>query len=248
MKKLKCPRCKKALKKEDTFCTSCGNPMGTKKDVVSTIDDKNKTILQEETIGDNQTIDNKKLIIKLLSSIIVILIIVLLCVIFLDEEKECICVEQDPNVEIKYIEKEPTIQYINYLGYRFSMPLDWNFEGDDQDYKFINGEETIYVSISNIDTVDYETFVSDDYQKIYLEELQTNYDISINRKEEKTQNEKNYYLMEGVNNSYEYMIIVTKNDNGIFLIETQFENNSIYNNKKQEVIDFALSYMKNNKI
>ena len=54
--------------------------------------------------------------------------------------------------------------------------------------------------------------------------------------------------MEGVNNSYEYMIIVTKKDNGIFLIESQFENNSIYNNKKQEVIDFALSYMKNNKI
>ena len=110
MKKLKCPRCKKELKKDDTFCMSCGNPIGTKNDIENNYDDKNN--IKEESksnlcndLKENKTIDSKKIIIKLLSSLIVILIIVLLCVIFLDEEKECICVQQDPNVEIKYIEK-----------------------------------------------------------------------------------------------------------------------------------------------
>ena len=249
MKKLKCPRCKKEINKDDVFCKECGNPLGMEKKLDNqTVDHANE---KEETnvgVTNNKLENNKTLIIKILSSIIIILIILLLCSILLRKEKECICIKEDPEVEIKYIEKEPTVQYINYLGYRFSIPLDWDFEGDGQEYKFINKEENIYISISNIDTIDYETFVSNDYQKVYLEELQTNNDISINRKEEISKEEIKYYLMEGVNNSYEYMIIVTKKDNGIFLIESQFENNSIYNNKKQEVIDFALSYMKNNKI
>lgn len=265
MKKLKCPRCKKEIKKDDTFCMSCGNPLGNKKDIVSVIDDDIKRV---ETIEEQDDVisilyqeknseekkknkDNKIFIIIILSVVTIILLSVVLYFIFFKEEKKCEvcnCPKPETKVEIQYVEKEPTIQYINFLGYRFSMPLDWNFEGDGQEYKFINGEENVYVLISSVDSIDYDTFVSSDYQKVYLEELQTSYDISINRKEEKTKEEINYYLMEGLYDSYDYMIIVTKTDEGIFLTEAQFENNSVYTNKKQEVIDFALSYLKNNKI
>ena len=31
MKKLKCPRCKKEINKDDVFCKECGNPLGIEK-------------------------------------------------------------------------------------------------------------------------------------------------------------------------------------------------------------------------
>jgi hypothetical protein len=273
MKKLKCPRCKKEIKNDDTFCMSCGNPLGNKKNIVSVINDdiekvetieeqdevksilyqdnENETEEKKININNKTSKDNKVSIIIILSVITLILLCLVLYFIFFEEEKKCDacnCPEPETKVEVQYVEKEPTVQYINFLGYRFSMPLDWNFEGEGQEYKFINGEENVYVVISSIDSIDYDTFVSADYQKVYLEELQTSSDISINRKEEKVKEEINYYIMEGLYDSYDYMIIVTKTDEGIFLTEAQFENNSVYTNKKQEVIDFALSYLKNNKI
>lgn len=268
MSKLKCPRCKSEVNEDDTFCMSCGNPI--KKDVEKKIKEQeeakvevkeeikteeienvaipNPTVVKEEvTPKENKPKSNKAVVIIMLV-IILGLLGGLSYFVFFKEEKECEVCKKCPKPEPEIIEKEPTVQYINFSGYRFEMPLDWNFEGDSEDYKFTNEKENIYVLISKLDDITYSTFISEEYQKIYVEKLQSDYDIFINNKEEKKKDNKNYYIMEGTFESYNYIIIVTENEDGIFLTEAQFESNSVYTNKKQEVIDFAISYNKNGKI
>lgn len=250
MKKLKCPRCKSPIKENDTFCMSCGAPVReeTKKENAKrNVEEERKenVIIVEEKLEAKQ---KKNIILPIILIVIILILLAVICYfLFFKEEKkcdECNC----PKPEIKYIEKEPTIQYINFNGYRFSMPLDWMFEGDTSEYKFINKEENMYILISDLTEVNYETFISEEYQKVYLEKLQTDYDIAINKSIEKEKNDVEYYLMEGTYNSYDYIIIVTEKEDGIFLTEAQFENNSVYTSKKQEVIDFAISYSENDSL
>ena len=267
MSSLKCPRCNADIKETDVFCMSCGNPVKAditeelkkdkkKENYENTENFQKEIIKKEEKKVSNESLPiekNKKSKKGLIAIIVLILIIILLAtflvyLLVFKEEKKCEVCEKCPEPEVEIIEKEPTYQYINFDGYRFKIPLDWNFEGNSSDYRFINEEENVYTLISNVDTVSYSTFVSEEYQKIYQETLQTSYSISINNSEEKTLDGKYYYLMEGIYESYKYIIIVTENSNGIFLTEAQFENNSVYTNKKQEVIDFALSYTQNSKL
>lgn len=271
MSKLKCPRCNADIKETDIFCMSCGNPV--KRDIDKELKKEKKEdnikagkeikekietekIPIEENVIPSKTeqIEKNRKTKKGIVTIILLIIIIialsttLVYLLVFKEEKECEVCEKCPEPEVEIIEKEPTYQYVNFNGYRFKIPLDWNFEGDSSEYRFINEEENVYVLISNLNSVSYSTFSNDDYQKIYQEKLQTDYNISINNAEEKILDDKNYYLMEGTYESYKYIIVVTENSNGIFLTEAQFENNSVYTNKKQEVIDFALSYTKNNKL
>lgn len=257
MSKLRCPRCKSEIKENDTFCMSCGSPIRDDIKVKLSKDEgkTSETLKKDDVIIDNSNNDNlnrnKKtniILIFVLLFIIVVLAIFLCYFLFVKKDKECEVCLKCPEQEVKVIEKNPTVQYINFDGYRFSIPLDWNFEGDTSDYKFTNKNESIYVLISNLDTISYSTFVSSEYQKVYLERLQSDYDIFITNSNEKVKDKDKYYLMEGTYESYAYIIVVTENNNGIFLTEAQFKNNSVYNSKKREVIDFALSYMKNDKI
>ena len=267
MSNLKCPRCNAEIKETDVFCMSCGNPVKADVDAELKKEEKNENVkdtnnIQKEIVNkeekgifnENLSMEkNKKSKKGLVTIILLILIIILLAMtlvylLIFKEEKKCEVCEKCPEPEVEIVEKEPTYQYINFDGYRFKIPLDWNFEGDSSNYRFINEEENVYVLISNLDTVSYSTFVSEEYQNVYQEKLQTDFNISISNGEEKSLDNKYYYLIEGTYESYKYIVVVTENSNGIFLTEAQFENNSVYTNKKQEVIDFSLSYSKNNKL
>ena len=261
MSSLKCPRCKKEINENDIFCMSCGMPM--KEEIkVKTKENEKEGKIETETYEKtaNQPSKDKNNIpnistkktrflvpIVILSIISICLAAALIYFIFFKKE-DCPVCEECKEPEIQIIEKEPTFQYINFHGYRFSIPLDWNFEGDTEEYRFTNQDENIYVLISDLSTVSYSTFISDSYQKVYVDTLQTSYDISITTSEKKEKDNISYYIMEGSYNSYNYIIIATENDNGIFLTEAQFEDNSVFTTKKEEVIDFALSYAKNDKI
>jgi len=250
--KLKCPRCKNKIDYDDVFCRVCGNSvkreMVNKDKVDEVVEPVEKEDKVEENILENSSNNSKKnkIVIIILLVIILMLALGLFYFLFIKKEKECDKCECTP--EIKFVEKKPTIQYINFNGYRFSIPLDWSFEGNTSDYKFINNAENMYVSISSLDTITYDLFISSDYQKMYIEKLQSESDIFINHKEEKSVEELKYYIMDGTYDSYNYVIIVTENENGVFVINAQFENNSVYTNKKDEVINFAVSYVKNNKV
>ena len=248
MSKTKCPRCKTLLKSNETFCMSCGAQVAKETKNIKeetkinepTENPTNKDICECNRIKET---NQKTLLFPIICVVIVLLLSTIAYLLFFKTEKckECIC----PQQEIKYIEKEPTIQYINFQGYRFSIPLDWNFEGNSSEYKFINIEETIYVLVSDLETIDYNTFISEEFRNVYLDTLQTKYDISIKNTREKEQDEKKYYIMEGIRDSYNYNIIITEKESGIFITEVQFESNNVYAEKKQEVINFALSYVKN---
>ena len=153
---LKCPRCKNKINIDDTFCRKCGNPVKsdivskTKMGEISEIIDEEKIEKKEiknendELINKNENNSNRinKVLIIILLIVIMLLSSIVFYFLFIKKEKECKTCECNP--EIKYVEKEPTIQYINYEGYRFSIPLDWSFEGKDSLYKFINKEENAY--------------------------------------------------------------------------------------------------------
>lgn len=257
MAKLKCPRCKSPLKNNDTFCKSCGAPVrsetkNVKKEIVEKIEEKDIEIVEKKEEINVNTEQNKKIkFMAILSLSMIILGIILGYFLFYKEEIKCkVCNECEKCAEptIEYIEKEPTTQLINFKGYRFLMPIDWNFEGNTDDYKFINEEENLYASIAKLDNIEYETFITKDYQNTYLEKLQTAYNIEIIKKYEEEKDEIKYYVLEGTFESYQYMIVVTKNDTGIFMTEAQFKNNSVLTAKKQEVIDFTLSSNKNDEM
>lgn len=294
----KCPRCKKEAKKEDTFCKSCGTPLGRiknkKEKNKDNIKSKEKTIIEEkkekeetpiiedvkeEIIEevkeeiveevkeekDNKEIkENNKPLIAVLVVIILILGSITCYLAFIKEEKECpkcpdqkecekcqkceVC-EECEECEFEFVGSEQVYQYINFKGYHFAMPIDWTFMGDTDEYKFINEDEDIYVQISELE-IKYEDFIAEDFQKKYVETLQNDYDITINKRYEKKEEleEISYYVLEGLYESYDYIIIVVEKEEEIFLIESQFKDSFTYSNKKQEVIDFALSKNKNSDV
>ena len=143
------------------------------------------------------------------------------------------------SVSIKEVEVEPKHQYINYQGFKFKMPLDWDFVSKDNNYEISNKEENLFISLNSL-PISYEEFLTSTYQNIFLEEIQTSGNIKI----ENSVNEKNYYLMEGTNNSYKYMIVVIGNENKVVLVNTQFVDMVSYDKMKKSIIDFSLSALK----
>ena len=146
-------------------------------------------------------------------------------------------------ISIKEVEVEPRHQFINFQGFKFRMPLDWDFVSNDNSYELSNKDETLFISLDSID-VSYDEFVSEVYQKTFLEELQTSDNIKIEKSSPKDKDKKEFYLMEGTNNSYNYMITVIGNDNKVVLIKTQFINNVAFDKLKDLVIDFTISALK----
>jgi diphthamide synthase (EF-2-diphthine--ammonia ligase) len=143
-------------------------------------------------------------------------------------------------VSIKEVEVPPTYQVANYQGTAFKMPLDWNFVDQKDKYAITNKEENIFINIETLQ-VSFEEFVSSQYQKTYMENLQTSNNIKINKSSDIKEEDKNYYLMEGTYNSYDYMIVaVSKNDETV-LVKVQFYDNVSYDKLKDVVLKFALS-------
>ena len=288
----KCPRCKAEAKKEDTFCKSCGSPLGRVKpkkekskkakektiieekkekeetpviaEVKEKIETKEEILNAEEVVentNNNKEPKNNKVLIAILVVIILTLGSITFYLTFLKEEKECpkcpeqkecekcqkceVC-EECEECELEFVGSEQVYQYINFKGYHFEMPIDWKFMGDTDEYKFINDDEDIYVLITENDTK-YEEFVAENFQKKYVETLQNEHDITINKRYEKVHETEGitYYILEGLYESYDYIIVVVEKEDGIFLIESQFKDSFTYSNKKQEVIDFAISKDKN---
>lgn len=244
----KCPKCKSKITIDDIFCKNCGAPIKIDIDK-NKIDDNRKknediTILNDESkeISLNNTKNNKGFIIlTLIIFLFAFLTIYLGYELHSSKEVECICEEKTKVVE-KII--EPSYQLINYDGNIYKLSLDYSFYSSDNVYNFLNNDKTIYIKLSKITDVSFDTFITSDYQKEYVQNLQMNKNIIIRSSGLKTENDISYYILEGEYDSYSYMIIATKNKEEIILTEVQFESKVALNSKKNELIDFALSYIK----
>lgn len=178
--------------------------------------------------------------------VIVVLLLFLVYFIFIKDNKKCEVCKHCPDIdeEVKIVEKEPTVQYINYKGYIFAMPLDWKFSDNSGEYRFTNESKNIYVTMKDLDDIPYESFIKETYLKNYIEKLQIEEDLTIKKHEEKLDEGTYYYILDGSKSSYPYTIIAVEKENGVILIETQYINNMSYNSKKEEIAKFATSYKK----
>lgn len=185
--------------------------------------------------------DNKNLVIYFLLFIILILGSILIYHLYLKEkEKKCpIC----SAVTIKEIEVEPKHQIINYQGFRFRMPLDWDFVTKDNKYEIINKESNLLIFMDNLE-IDYSIFSSEEYQKRFVELYQTSTNVKIEKSNLRNDNGLSYYLFEGTMDSYDYIGIAVGNENKVILINAQFADKVSYDKLYQSVIDFALSIVK----
>lgn len=174
--------------------------------------------------------DNK--IIYVLILIIAILIALLVFFAFFKE-----CKNNCDNCEKSTIEIEvdPKYQLVNYAGFTFKMPLDWNFVGDDSN-NISNKEEKLFINFELIN-YDYNTFISDEIQRAFLESFQTSDNIKIDN----TQKQDNYYLYEGSFNSYNYLVVALGNDKKTVLVKTKFVDKIAFDELKNDVIDFVIS-------
>lgn len=133
------------------------------------------------------------------------------------------------------IEVEPNYQLVNYVGFKFKMPLDWDFVGD-LSYTISDKDESIFISFDSIN-YDFESFTSDEIQKNFLESLQTSDNIKI----DKSTKQDDYYLYEGTFNNYNFLIIAIGDSKKIVLVKTQFVDKVAYEKLKDNVIEFAKS-------
>lgn len=187
-----------------------------------------------------KTKKSNNILISVLILIIIILSIVLVYFMFFKKGNESsLC----SPITIKEVEVEPKHQFINFQGFKFRMPLDWDFVSKDNSYELSNKDESLFISLDSID-ISYDEFISEVFQRTFLEELQTSFNIKIEKSSKKDKDKKEFYLMEGTNNSYNYMITVIGNDNKVILVKTQFINNVAFDKLKDLVIDFTISALK----
>lgn len=194
--------------------------------------DKNIKKIDNKKNDEKSFTKNNYLIISFIVIICLLLIIVFLIINRKDDELKC-----DAPIEKEIIvEKEPDYQLINYQGFRFKMPLDWNFVSHDNSYEISNKDENLFITLDYVD-VDYSVFVSEEYQKNFLEEIQTSSNTKI---ESSKNNEKNYYL-EGFNNEYNYVISAVGNEEKVILVKAQFVNKLSFDKLKEDVVNFSIS-------
>ena len=166
--------------------------------------------------------------------VIIFLIIIIVILLFNTKSKELKC---DAPIEKEVIKEiNPDYQLINYQGFRFKMPLDWNFVGSNNNYEISNNDESLFITLDYL-TEDYSLFVTDEYQKKFLENIQT----SSNTKIENSKNNDKYYYYEGFNNDYNYIIIAVGNNEKVILIKAQFINKVSFDKFKDQVINFSTS-------
>ena len=199
--------------------------------------DKTKEdVLVSSVIEKEKKCNGKPIVILLI--VIVILLIVLLYMFF---NKNSCDELQCSSVTIKEVEVDPKYQLINYNGFRFKMPLEWDFiNSDNNKYEITDKDEKLYIFLNTID-VNYEMFDTGEYQKDFLESIQTSGDIKIDNVKEKEENGNKYYLYEGKYNDYDYLIVVIGNNEKTILINAKFIDKISYNGLKEEVISFALT-------
>ena len=188
-------------------------------------------------------INTKKVVLFVNVVLVVILIFSLILNIYelFIKKVECeVCEEPQKPTEIIVTE-----QIINYNGYTFKIPEDWNFTSIDNEYKLSNNLKTIEIELSK-EEITYEDLIVDETLKNYLQTLTIDKNIKITRNEEKTEEEQKYYYIEGTKDSYTYTRIILITNDGIINVDTLYEDQNTYNNLKNEVLKFALSYKKNN--
>ena len=192
----------------------------------------NETIKKDDKISSVIEVkekDNK--IVYILIIIIAILASLLIYYMFFNKcKKECVNCKVSP-IEI---EVEPKYQVFNYFGFKFKMPLEWDFVNEN--INISNEEESIFISFNVLDT-EYEIFKSNEYQIRFLEEIQTSDNIKIVN----SKNQGDYYIFEGTLNNYDYLIVALGNDKKTVLVKTQFVDKVTYDKMKDRIIEFALS-------
>ncbi len=188
-----------------------------------------------------KTKNNNKLIISLLLTIIILFILLCYYMFFKDRDKESIC--SSFAVKTVEVEVDPKHQFINYQGFKFRMPLDWDFVSTDNKYEISNKDENLFISLES-ENVSYDEFKSSGFQKQFLEELQTSGNIKIEKEKISEKDKKEYYLFEGTNNNYNYMITVIGNDEMVILVKTQFKDKVAYDKLKNSIIKFTVSALK----
>ena len=176
-------------------------------------------------------------------SLIAVIVALILVILFLLNNK---CNKNDKCRSVAPIEKELQYQLINYNGYNFRMPLDWSFISDSNNYEITNSKETMYMTLNTI-KIAYDEFVTAEFQHDYLEKLQTENNIKINKSSSGETANIKYYFLDGIYNSYNYCVVVVGDEDSVVLISTEFIDKLTYTNLKQVIIDFAVSASKNSK-
>ena len=197
----------------------------------------NNTIKKDEKIS--SVIEVKEKDNKLIYIFILIIAILLSLLVYFMFFKECKIDCSKCNNPVVEIEVDPKYQLINYFGYNFKMPLDWDFVDDNTDYTISDTDNTIFISFEKIDE-DFEIFTSNEYQINYLEKIQTSDNIKIDQ----SKKIDNYYLFEGKYNDYNYLMIAIGNEKKTVIVKTQFIDKLTYDNKKNYVMKFVLSSIK----
>ncbi len=202
-----------------------------------------QSIKKEDNIESSDVAKEKKDNNVLILTIVVVILSIFIFVMFFINGSFC---EDSKCRSVMPIEKELKYQYINYNGYRFKMSLDWKFIGKGNTYEISNRKETMYMTLNTID-MSYDSFISSSFQKEYLEKLQTENSITINKASGYENNDMRYYILDGIYNSYNYYVVVIGDSESVTVISAQFIDKLTYTNMKQSVIDFATSAVKNNK-
>ena len=207
---------------------------------------KNKKIInsieKENFLG--LKLNNKKTLMFLVIIVLLLLgfsLILNVYLLFFRENRvidKCSKCEEQKEVVVKE-------KYINYNGYNFMIPNEWNFVSSDNSYKLSNKDNNLDIELL-IDETSYEDFKNEEKLKQYLQDLQVKKNISKISNKEMSENEKTYYFIEGKKDSYLYNRVILPCDNGMIMIDVLYENQKAYNNLKKDVINFATSYVKNN--
>ncbi len=207
---------------------------------------KRDVLKKEEFVEDENVlglkINNQKILIFLLVIISLILIFSLLFniyLLFFKKEKEC---PKCDNITEQIIVSE---KYISYNGQTFKIPEDWNFVSSDNSYKLTNEKKNLEIELL-VEKTKYEEFISEEYLKQYLQDLQVNKNIKISSNKEIKNDTLSYYFIEGIKDSYYYNRIILYTSDNMTMIDVMYENEVVYNDLKDEIIEFASSYVKNN--
>ena len=153
----------------------------------------------------------------------------IVCFIVINNRKNKI----DSSLEDKVIQ----YQLIKYNNYNFKMPNEWSFINNSE---IKNDKETMHILLSTID-VPFDTFIEEEYQKEFLENYQTDNNVTVNKSGKEQFEDLEYFYMDGFSNSYNYYVVVIGNKDNVVLISAEFIDKITHTNLRQDLIDFALT-------
>ena len=200
-------------------------------------DNKNKKVM-ENALGIDVNTKKISLFVSIVLGVVLVFSIILNIYELFYKKVECEVCEEPKEIIV-------TEQIINYNGYTFKIPEDWNFTTSSNEYKLSNNKKTLEIELTK-DEITYDELLDDETLKNYLQELTIAKNIKITRNEEKSEEELKYYYIEGQKESYTYTRIMLIVNDGIINVDTIYEDQNTYNTLKNDVLKFALSYKKNN--